>query len=102
MTEWLLAQPNVRMYAGLVAGSVTATSLLVTTGPVAGIYWVATLEAARRRGFGEALTWAAVAGGQRAGCSVASLQASALGQPVYARVGFAHVLDYEHLLAPEA
>jgi GNAT superfamily N-acetyltransferase len=101
MNEWLLAQPHVRLFAGTVGGSVAATSLLVTTGSVAGIYWVATLEAARRRGYGEALTWAAVAGGQRAGCTIASLQASALGKPVYARMGFSDVLGYEHLLPRE-
>ena len=55
----------------------------------------------RGRGYGEALTWAAVAGGRERGCRIASLQASKLGRPVYARMGFAHVLDYEHLLAPE-
>jgi GNAT superfamily N-acetyltransferase len=98
MNEWLLAQPNVRLYEGLVEGEVVATAALVTTGSVAGVYWVGTLEAQRRRGYGEALTWAAVAAGQRAGCTVASLQASAMGKPVYARMGFAQVLDYEHLL----
>jgi GNAT superfamily N-acetyltransferase len=99
MNEWLLAQPNVRLYAGVVAGEVVVTSALVTTGSVAGVYWVGTLEAQRRRGYGEALTWAAVAAGQRAGCTVASLQASAMGKPVYERMGFAQVLAYEHVLA---
>jgi hypothetical protein len=100
MTEWLLGQPNVAMYAGVVAGEVVASSVLVTTGSVAGVYWVGTLGEQRRRGYGEALTWAAVAAGQRAGCTVASLQASALGKPVYQRMGFGQVLAYEHLLAP--
>jgi GNAT superfamily N-acetyltransferase len=102
LNERLLALPNARLYAGLAGGSVVATSILFTTGDVAGIYWVATLEEARGRGYGAALTWAAVAGGQQAGCRIASLQASALGRPVYARMGFAHVLDYEHLLPAEA
>jgi hypothetical protein len=100
MNERLLAHPNVRLYAGKSDGAVVATSLLVVTGAVAGIYWVGTLEEQRRRGYGAALTWAAVAGGIEAGCRVASLQASALGYPVYARMGFAHVLDYQHLLPP--
>jgi hypothetical protein len=100
MNERLLALPNVRLYAGRRDGAVVATSILVATGPVAGIYWVGTLEEQRRRGYGEALTWAAVAGGVEAGCRMASLQSSPLGKPVYARMGFAHVLDYEHLLPP--
>jgi GNAT superfamily N-acetyltransferase len=92
----------VRLYAGRVDGELVATSMLVVTGAVGGIYWVATDEAHRGRGYGEALTWAAVAGGRDAGCRIASLQASKMGRPVYARMGFAHVLDYEQMLAPEA
>jgi hypothetical protein len=99
--EHLLALSNVRCYAGRTGGEVVATSILFTTGAVAGIYWVATLEAARSRGYGAALTWAAVRGGMDAGCRIASLQASAMGRPVYARMGFAHVLDYEHLVPAE-
>ena len=102
LNERLLALPGVRLYAGRVDGEVVATSLLVTMGAVGGIYWVATLEEQRGRGYGEALTWAAVAGGSEAGCRIASLQASQMGRPVYARMGFAHVLDYEQLLPPEA
>jgi GNAT superfamily N-acetyltransferase len=82
-------------------GALVATSLVVATGAVAGIYWVATQEEHRGRGFGAAITWAAVAGGRALGCRVASLQASKAGQPVYARMGFAHVLDYEWLHPPK-
>ena len=102
LPDRLLELPQVRAYAGLVGGELVATSLLIATGRVAGIYWVATLEAQRGRGYGEALTWASVAGGSEFGCDVASLQASKLGRPVYTRMGFEHALDYEHLLPPEA
>ena len=102
LNERLLALPGVRLYAGKIDGEVVSTSMLMATGNVAGIYWVATLEAARGRGYGEALTWATVAGGRELGCAVASLQASKLGRPVYARMGFEHVLDYGHYLPPEA
>jgi len=102
LNERLTSRPEVRLYSGLVDGAVVATSALVATGTVAGIFWVATLEEQRGRGYGEAITWAAVAGGRALGCRIASLQASSMGRPVYARMGFAHVLDYEHLLPPEA
>lgn len=98
--ERLLAAPQVRMYAGRLGDQVVATSMLVATNRVAGVYWVATLEEARGRGLGAALTWAAVAGGRDLGCSVASLQASKLGFPVYRRMGFEHVLDYAFLHPP--
>jgi len=101
LNDRLLVLPEVRLYAGLVEGMAVATSMLVATGAVAGIYWVATVEEQRGRGYGEALTWAAVAGGRELGCRHASLQASKLGRPVYARMGFEHVLDYEYLHPPE-
>lgn len=102
LNERLLALPRLRLYTGRVDGVVVATSMLLATGSVAGIYWVATLEAQRGRGYGEALTWAAIVGGRELGCRIASLQASKLGRPVYARMGFEHVLDYAHYLPPEA
>jgi hypothetical protein len=100
LDERLLGLPRVRLYAGIVDGAAVATSILVATGDVAGVYWVATAQEHRGRGYGEALTWAAVAGGRALGCKVASLQASKLGFPVYARMGFAHVLDYVLLDPP--
>ena len=100
LNQRVFGLPQVRLYAGLVDGAVVATSMLIATGAVAGIYWVATLEEHRGRGHGEALTSAAVAGGREFGCRIASLQASKLGRPVYQRMGFEHVLDYESLLPP--
>ncbi len=94
LTGRLLAMPNVRLYLGLVEGRPVCTSALCATGPVAGIYWVATLPDLRGRGLGEAITWSAVRGGIQLGCGFASLQASALGRPVYARMGFATPLHY--------
>jgi len=94
LTDRLLEMPSVRLYLGLAGGRPVCTSALCATGPVAGIYWVATLPEARGRGFGEAITWRAVRGGIGLGCRFASLQASALGRPVYERMGFATPLHY--------
>lgn len=102
MNARLLAAPNTRLFAGRVGGAVVATSLLVTSGAVAGIYWVATVEGERHKGFGRALTWKAVAEGQAAGCRIASLQASGLGRPVYKRMGFAEPFVYAQWLPPGA
>jgi len=101
LTEQLLALPQVCGYLGCDDGEPVATSLLFTTGDVAGIYWVATASEQRGRGFGEALTWAAVRGGRARGARLASLQASALGEPVYARMGFETPIRYVHYEPPQ-
>jgi hypothetical protein len=105
LTDRLLEMPNVRLYLGCVGDRPVCTSALHATGPVAGIYWVATLPEARGRGFGEAVTWSAVRGGIALGCRFASLQASVMGRPVYERMGFTtpfHYLCFESDPAPPA
>src|SRR4051794_15840755 len=80
--------PAVSVLTGLVQDHPVSTATLIVTDDVAGIYNVATPDPNRGRGFGAALTWAAVAEGARRGCTMASLQASPLGFPVYERMGF--------------
>ena len=48
----------------------------------------------RRRGYGAAMTARVVADGVDAGCGAASLQASAMGRPIYERQGFRTVVRY--------
>ena len=96
----VVAHPDVEVLIGLVDGEPVATSLLQMSNRVAGIYFVACEEAHRRRGYGEALTWAAVAVGAARGASHASLQASELGRPVYARMGFATLAHYHWFASP--
>jgi GNAT superfamily N-acetyltransferase len=98
LTEQLHATPGVIFYLGRLDGIPVCTSMLVRTGKVAGIYWVATVEAHRGKGLGEAITAAAAEAGAEAGCRVASLQASQAGQPVYRRMGFdvhGHYVKFE-------
>jgi GNAT superfamily N-acetyltransferase len=54
---------------------------------VVGVYNVATIEPARRRGYGAALTRRAIAEGRRRGAGVAILQSSTMGRPVYEAIG---------------
>jgi ribosomal protein S18 acetylase RimI-like enzyme len=100
LTRRFFGLPNVELYVGYVEGRPACTSALVASGGVAGIYWVATLEGFRRRGLGDAITWEAVRGGMRAGCRLASLQASEMGRGVYERMGFARVVEYSNFEAP--
>ncbi len=100
LTRRLLDSPETALLVGYVGrGEPVATSMLMATGRVAGIYWVATIEAQRRKGYAEALTWAALDAGRSLGCTIGSLQASVLGRPVYARMGFAQTAEYVHFQA---
>jgi hypothetical protein len=102
LTDELLTSPAFTALVGTVQGAPVCTSALYLTEGVAGIYWVATLDTHRKRGFGEAATWAAVAEGVRRGYARASLQASVMGKPVYARMGFDHDRSYARFEAPVA
>ena len=81
-------------------GSPVSTSLLTTSGATAGINNVATVDGSRGRGYGAALTWAAVTEGAQRGCTHAILQASESGYPVYCRMGFVDLGRYVQLEGP--
>ena len=97
-----LALPGFECYIGSVDGEAVATSTLVVTGTTAAVYNVATLESHRRRGLGEALTWHAVRAGAAMGCDVSTLQASAMGRPIYERMGYRYVAPYRTFHRAEA
>jgi ribosomal protein S18 acetylase RimI-like enzyme len=80
-------------FLGLLHGEPVATVSLVTAGGAAGIYNVTTTEAARGRGIGAAMTIAAARHGAERGFTLATLQASAIGRPLYERLGFEFVCD---------
>lgn len=100
LTEQLVGLPSFRGLVGYVAGEPVCTSAVHETAGVAGVYWVATVESQRKQGLGEAATWAAVAEARRRGHALASLQASVMGRPVYARMGFDHDRSYARYQAP--
>jgi ribosomal protein S18 acetylase RimI-like enzyme len=93
--------PAVGLFVGYVEGRPVATSRLTCLGPIAEITGVSTVPAARRRGYATALTWAALAAARERGCEVATLTASAMGYPVYLRMGFRPVGLFRTYLPPE-
>lgn len=80
-------------FLGVLDGEPVATASLVTAGGAAGIYNVTTVEAARGRGIGAAMTVAAARHGAAHGLGLATLQASTMGRPIYERLGFEFVCD---------
>lgn len=84
----LLERPECAVYVGYLEGEPVTAGLGWRTGRTIGVYNIATLPTARRRGFGEAMTARVVADGEAAGCDVAALQASSMGRPIYERMGF--------------
>jgi GNAT superfamily N-acetyltransferase len=96
----LLDESRAAAFVGRVDGTPVSSSLLAVTGMTAGIYNVATPEPFRGKGYGAALTWAAVAEGARRGCTHAVLQASPSGYPVYQRMGFTDIGRYVQLEGP--
>lgn len=81
-------------YLGFLDGEPVASSALVLEKGLAGIYAVATLPAARKRGIGRAMTLAPLLEARALGYETGILQASSAGFPIYATMGFKEVCRY--------
>jgi hypothetical protein len=90
----LLGRPECVVYVGYADGVPVVAGMGWRSGRTIGVYSIATVQSARRRGYGAAMTARVVADGVDAGCDVAVLQASAMGRPIYERQGFRTVVRY--------
>lgn len=98
--ERMLSEPTMGILVGRVHGEPVSTAIVCVSGRTAGIYNVGTPPAHQRRGYGEAMTWAAIDEGIRRGADHSILQASPAGRPVYERMGYVHLGDYVQLEGP--
>jgi GNAT superfamily N-acetyltransferase len=80
---------------GRLGGEAVGTALMFKAHGVAGVYVVTTAMAHRRQGIGAALTTAALKAGRARGARIATLQASGSGVPVYRRMGFQTIAEYQ-------
>ena len=84
-----VADPDVRIGVAELAGEPVAAAMAMRTGSVLGVYAVATIERARRRGLGRAVTRAVIDAGVDAWQSrMAILQSSEMGRPLYRSMGY--------------
>lgn len=77
-----------RLFTAYAGGKAVATSLVCVCEREAGIFGVATVPEARKRGLGRAVTAAAAAAAAESGAELAFLHASRMGAPVYEAMGF--------------
>jgi ribosomal protein S18 acetylase RimI-like enzyme len=77
-----------RVLAARLDGENVATGLAFDHEDDCAIFNLSTLEVARRRGFGTAITVGLLRDARARGCSTATLQATPIAEGIYASVGF--------------
>jgi ribosomal protein S18 acetylase RimI-like enzyme len=102
VVDRLLARDDVAIYVGYADGVPVATGAGVRTDRAIGVYNIATVESAQRRGFGRAMTRRVLDDGAAAGSEVGILQSSDAGLALYERLGFRTVVEYAGYTEPSA
>lgn len=95
-----MALDGFTLLLGVCEGVPVATSMAVAVGATVGVYNVGVDPRYRRRGFGTAMSRAAVSVGTENGCTLAGLQASEMAFHMYEALGFRTVETYLSLERP--
>jgi len=94
--------PGVRSIVGSVDGRPVCVSIVVDSPRALGIYSVGTQKDHRGRGYGRAVTWAAIEVGREAlGNKPVVLQSSEMGVALYRSMGFSEICRYAVYALPE-
>ena len=80
--------PHIAAFVAYLDAEPIACAMTLVSHRVAGVFYVATVEHARRRGLGDALTRMAARTGFEMGADAAWLGASEMGAGLYRRIGF--------------
>ena len=89
-----LSLPNVRLYAALADGRAVAQAVTNTQAGAVGVFGVATIPVYRHRGIGTAITAFAI-DDVRDETDLAWLQPTEMGRPLYERMGFRPVSNWD-------
>ena len=89
-----LLDPDVAGFVAYVDSVPAAAAMSFTALGVTRVGWVGTVPAYRRRGLGDAVTRASVLAGFDRGATVAALESSPMGVPLYRSMGFREITTY--------
>lgn len=91
--------PHIAAFVAYLDDAPVSCAMTLVSHGVAGVFYVATVESARRRGLGDALTRIAARAGLAMGAQAAWLGASEMGAGLYRRIGFSElgtsIVEYE-------
>lgn len=85
---------DLQLLLGTVDGDSVACGMMVQSGSVAGVYGIAVIDTYRRRGIGEAMTWAVLQAGKESGCQRGVLVSTEMAYPLYSQMGFETVVTH--------
>jgi GNAT superfamily N-acetyltransferase len=97
----LLGGPGMSAFIASVDGEDAAIAMSIAVEGAATVGWVGTIERFRRRGLGDLVTRAATNAAFDVGARLVTLQASPLGEPVYAAMGY-ETISAETIWSPPA
>jgi GNAT superfamily N-acetyltransferase len=83
MRRTAVTMPGTAELWGLLDGRLVAGAIVMVTSSIAGIYAVSVEEEFRRRGYGTAITWAAIDAGLRLGAKSVWLGSTEMALPMY-------------------
>src|SRR5207237_10779230 len=89
-----IGHEDVQMFVGRIDGKMVTTATSLLSGDTAGVFQVGTLEQHRGKGLGNVMTGHAIKAAVDRGARISYLQSSALGYPVYEKMGFKPVLTH--------
>lgn len=86
--ENIMNEKEIAFFIGYYKGTPVSTAMSYNQYKVSGIYMVATKNEYRKKGFGTAVTMHTLKFTKENGAKLATLQATALGKPMYEKIGF--------------